>query len=536
MKTIDADFLVIGSGMAGLMSALHLSRHGQVLLTTKRSLADSNTDWAQGGIACAVDSADSVDEHIRDTLATGGGLSKPEVVRAILSHGPDRIADLESRGVHFARQSGDPDLYDLGQEAGHSRRRVLHAGDITGHEVIASLEERVRENPAIEILENTMAIDLITTGWMGHPGPSRCIGAYFLPRDPGGQVFAVRAPYTVLATGGLGKVYLYTTNPDTATGDGLAMAWRAGLPVRNMEFVQFHPTCLYHQEVRSFLISEAVRGEGARLIDAAGRAFMRDYDERGELAPRDIVARAIDHHMKERGDTCVYIDIRHRSRDFLERRFPNIYAACLKYGFDLAREPVPVVPAAHYACGGIDAGIDGHTELPGLFACGEVACTGLHGANRLASNSLLEALVCAHRTAEAVVEVQSAGGTDLPELPAWRSDDAAPSDEAVVIEHNWHELRTCMWDYVGIVRTDKRLERARRRVETLREEIRQYYLAYTITPDALELRNITAVASLIIRSAAARRESRGLHYTRDCPEAVDPAQDTILRDAPGGIP
>lgn len=534
MKTIECDFLVIGSGLAGLTAALRLSDHGQVVMITKKDSGQSNTSWAQGGVACVVDPQDSIQEHVQDTLATGAGLSDEAVVRAIVGSGPARIKELEKLGVTFARSAANGAAYDLGQEAGHSRRRVLHAGDITGREVVKVLLERVEEAANITVLPNHMAIDLVTTGWLGRGGENQCVGVYVLESDTG-AIYAIRAPFTIMATGGAGKVYLYTSNPDIGTGDGMAMGWRAGLPVKNMEFVQFHPTCLYHPEVRSFLISEAVRGEGGVLVNETGESFTERYDPRGSLAPRDIVARAIDNEIKTRGDKCVYLDITHQPKAFLERRFPTIYATCLEYGFDMASDPVPVVPAAHYFCGGIEADVNGCTAMPGLFACGEVTCTGLHGANRLASNSLLEALVCAHNAADAIVSGRYAGGEPKVSIPPWEYGDAAPSDEAVVVEHNWDEVRTCMWDYVGIVRTDKRLERAMRRIRNLRREIRQYYLDYLVTSDVLELRNIADVAELIIRSASRRRESRGLHYTLDYPEASqkNPA-DTRILDLPGG--
>jgi L-aspartate oxidase len=527
MKTIDSDILVIGSGLAGLMAAWYLRDAGRVVLATKRDPGESNSDRAQGGIACAIAEGDSVESHISDTLSTGCGLCDRDAVRAILSAGRDRIQDLEDMGISFSRRAGKPDDYDLGKEGGHTRRRVLHAGDITGHEVIKILLERVSECPDIALRPNVMAIDLVTTGWLRLPGQSHCLGAYFLDRN-NGEIFAVRAAHTVLATGGSGKVYLYTSNPDIATGDGIAMGWRAGIPVRNMEFVQFHPTCLYHPRAKSFLISEAVRGEGAELINASGRSFMKKYDARGSLAPRDVVARAIDHQMKTRGDTCVYLDVRGHDRAFLQKRFPNIYARCLEFGFDMASDPVPVVPAAHYFCGGLEADVNGVTRLPGAYAV---------GANRLASNSLLEALVCARNTAD---YIRGYNGATIDAksitIPDWQSGDAVPSDEAVVVEHNWNEVRTCMWDYVGIVRTNKRLERAARRIHNLRHEIRQYYLAYLITADVLELRNIAAVADLITRSARRRKESRGLHYTLDYPEqgSAGAVTDTLIKDRPGG--
>lgn len=520
------------------MTAWHLREHGAVLIATKKGASDSNTDWAQGGIACVVDPADDVESHLRDTLSTGIALCNEEVVRSIVASGPERVKELEGMGIRFERQKQDENAYDLGREAGHSHRRVLHAGDITGHEIINVLLKRIAEDQRITVRECLLAIDLVTTGWLGLVGRNRCLGGYFL--DPTtNEIVGIRARHTVLATGGAGKVYLYTSNPDTATGDGIALGWRAGLPIKNMEFVQFHPTCLFHPQAKSFLISEAVRGEGGRLMNAAGESFMNRYDARGDLAPRDVVARAIDHEIKRRGDRSVYLDIRHRSSGFLQERFPNIYAKCIGFGFDMAKEPIPVVPAAHYFCGGVEAGVDGTTDLEDLYACGEVTCTGLHGANRLASNSLLEALVCAYNTARCIIDRDANYLSLSEEIPPWRVGDAVPSDEAVVVEHNWNEVRTCMWDYVGIVRTDKRLERAQRRIKNLREEIRQYYLAYDVTADVLELRNITTVAHLIIRSALQRKESRGLHYTIDYPEtyaAASDVNDTRIADPPGDFP
>ncbi|MBU4200388.1 MAG: L-aspartate oxidase [Verrucomicrobia bacterium] len=532
MDIIDFDYLVIGSGIAGLMSAIHLSAHGRVCVLTKKDSAESNTNYAQGGIACVVTSDDSFEEHVKDTLIAGDGLCDEAVVRAIVSAGPERIAELEQIGLKFTGRDQAPGSgYDLGREGGHSRRRVLHCGDITGREVERILVDQVRSRPGVRIMEHCMVIDLVTTGWMGMPGSNRCVGCYFLNQATG-EIAAVRAPFTVMATGGGGKVYLYTSNPDIATGDGLALAWRAGASMRNLEFIQFHPTCLYHPQAKSFLISEAVRGEGAILVNTKGESFMERYDVRGSLAPRDIVARAIDQEMKISGSPCVFLDIRHQPVEFLQRRFPNIYRTCLQFGVDMARDLVPVVPAAHFLCGGVEADVDGATALPGLFACGEVACTGLHGANRLASNSLLEALVCAHAMARKV----GALPREMPavSIPSWESGAAVPSDEAVVIEHNWNEVRTCMWDYVGIVRTNKRLERALRRIRNLRREIQQYYYEYLVTTDLLELRNIAAVAELIIRSALLRRESRGLHYTLDYPDKAAVPRDTLIRDPPGG--
>lgn len=537
MKIIDCDQLVIGSGLAGLSAAMELAGHGSTVLCSKSEITESNSSHAQGGIAVPMAESDTIDAHLHDTLIAGAGLTNPSVAREIIAAGAARIADLERWGVRFERKTLTPrdadSSYDLGREGGHSARRILHSGDITGAEVIRVMAATARKKRGLKIFEHYMAIDLLTTGWLKIPGRNACLGAYFLDRKTG-EILAVRAPHTILATGGAGKVYLYTSNPDTATGDGVAMAWRAGLPVRNMEFVQFHPTCLYHPEAKSFLISEAVRGEGGILVNAAGHSFMKRYDLRAELAPRDIVARAIDHEMKSRGDTCVYLDITHKGRAFLLRRFPNIYATCKQYGFDMARHPIPVVPAAHYFCGGVEAAVNGRTAMTGLHAAGEVACTGLHGANRLASNSTLEALVCGHAAALDIL------ANPLPSvrrirIPAWKTGNAVPSDEAVVVTHNWDEVRTAMWDYVGIVRSNRRLARALHRIANLRREIRAYYRDYLITDDLLELRNIAAVGELVIRSAMLRRESRGLHYTLDYPEKVDSmCIDTVIHDLPGG--
>lgn len=531
MKTLEATYLVIGSGIAGLMSAHYLSRFGRVVVATKRKAQDSNSNWAQGGISCVVGDDDSFDLHTEDTHGAGAGLCKDAAVRAIIEGGPAGIAELENMGVRFGRREAPKEEeYDLGKEGGHSRRRVLHAGDITGHQVIKSILKTIRANPNVLFLENAMAIDLVTTSWMGAEGRNACIGAYFLDQLTG-EIFAIRSPVTVLATGGAGKAYLYTSNPDTATGDGIAMAWRAGLPIHNMEFVQFHPTCLYHPEAKSFLISEALRGEGGILINSAGEDFTKNHDPRGSLAPRDIVARANDDEMKRRGDPSVFLDMRHLEEEFLRRRFPNIYATCLKYGIDMAKQPIPVVPAEHYCCGGVEAEVNGRTALPGLYAIGEVTCTGLHGANRLASNSLLEGLVCAKYLAE-LLEKETPGREKGLEIPPWQIGAAVPSDEAVVVEHNWNEVRTCMWDYVGIVRTNKRLERAKRRLDNLRYEVGEYYNDYLVTGDILELRNLVDVADLIVRSALMRKESRGLHYTLDFPEMLETAEDTAIQDEP----
>ena len=533
MKTLSYDFLVIGSGAAGLTAALELSKQGRVLVTCKEAASECNSAYAQGGVACVIDPNDSLEAHAADTLSTGCGLSTPEVVKQILSDGPHRIAELEQIGVEFERRKGKEHEYDLGQEGGHSHRRVLHAGDITGQAMMQGLITRARKNENIDFREYLLAIDLVTTDWIGHSGPNHCIGAYFLDK-PANEILAVHATCTVLATGGIGKVYPYTSNPDVATGDGVAMAWRAGLPVRNMEFVQFHPTCLYHPQAKSFLISEAVRGEGAQLVDARGKAFMEDFDERGALATRDVTARAIDYVMKKQGDPYVYLDITHQSKTFLRERFPNLYEACLRYGIDMTTDPIPVVPAAHYSCGGVVAEVDGTTALPGLYACGEVASTGLHGANRLASNSLLEALVCGHAAAVEISNVWKSLEGEVP-IPPWKFGKAVMSDEAVVVEHDWNEVRTVMWNYVGIVRSERRLHRARQRIQNLRKEIKHYYGDYLVTADLLELRNIADVAELIIRSAQQRKESRGLHYMADYPETSEKAVDTIIHDKPGGV-
>jgi len=533
MQTRETDFLVIGSGLAGLTAALGLSAHGRVLVVSKVAASEGNTRYAQGGIACVVDPTDTMAGHIEDTLQTGNGLSEERAVRAIVEEGPARIVDLEAAGVHFEHRPDRPEEYDLGQEGGHLRRRVLHAGDVTGSELSARLLEQVQADENITLIENWIAIDVVTTGWIGLPGENHCVGCYFLDKE-NNKIITVRASATILATGGVGKVYLYTSNPDVATGDGVAMAWRAGLPIRDMEFVQFHPTCLYHPTAKSFLISEAVRGEGAKLVDRRGHEFVYDFDDRGALAPRDITARAIDSVMKKHGDPFVYLDISHRDADFLQKRFPTIYKTCLQYGFDMARAPVPVVPAAHYSCGGVVAEVDGTTAIPGLYAIGEVASTGLHGANRLASNSLLEAAVSGHRCAEKVSKVWKNNPVAGIEVPAWTPGEAVFSEEAVVVEHDWNEVRSVMWDYVGIVRSDLRLQRARRRIHAIREEIRHYYEEYLVTADLIELRNLAAVAELIVRSAQCRKESRGLHYNQDWPEKSATAEHTVIQDRPGG--
>ncbi|MDA3926221.1 MAG: L-aspartate oxidase [Kiritimatiellae bacterium] len=526
MRTESCDYLVIGSGIAGLMSALYLAPHGKVLLLTKKRLSDCNTNRAQGGIACVIDQKDSFDQHMADTIDVGADLCKEKVVRKIVSEGPGRLKDLIDLGVAFNVRHDGKLGYDLGREGGHSQRRVLHSGDITGQKIETVLVNQALDHSNITMLEDAMVIDLITTRWLHRPEANQCVGAYVLD-EKSGEIYAVRAPSTIMATGGCGKVYLYTCNPDIATGDGIALAWRAGASITNMEFIQFHPTCLFHPKAKRFLISEAVRGEGAELVDVKGRPFMKTYDKRGSLAPRDVAARAIDSEMKRTGDPYCCLDIRHQSKEFLQSRFPNIYEKCFSFGIDMSTDLIPIVPSAHYMCGGIKSRVDGVTSLPGLYAVGETSCNGLHGANRLASNSLLEALVCAYETAERIVKDNHV----LPKairIPDWEYGKAVASDEAVMVAHNWMELRTCMWDYVGIVRTNKRLARARNRIRNLRREIRAYYFDYLVTPDTLELRNLALVCELITRSAMLRKESRGLHYTLDYPDRLSKARDTIL--------
>ena len=531
-QTTTCDYLIIGSGLAGLTAALECSQHGNVIVVSKAEAIESNSFYAQGGIACVMDHNDTLQDHINDTLNSGCGLSQPPVTQQIVQHGQHRIKALEKLGLKFDLRKGKEPEYDLGKEGGHTHRRILHCGDITGQAVMRTLTQAIQQTPTITLLENCMAIDLITTSWLNIEGTNRCLGAYLLNRTTN-QIITLQSSSTLLATGGLGKVYPYTSNPDIATGDGIAMAWRAGLPIRNMEFIQFHPTCLYHPDAKSFLISEAVRGEGAQLLDRKGKPFMENYDPRGSLATRDITARAIDSIMKKQGDPCVYLDITHRSESFLRERFPNLYAACLRYGINMATDRIPVVPAAHYSCGGIASDVDGNTPLHNLYVAGEVASTGLHGANRLASNSLLEATVCGHQAALNMIQHHPPKNPDIS-IPPWKKGIAVSSDEAVVVEHNWNEVRTCMWDYVGIVRTQRRLNRARARLRNIREEIKQYYDDYIITSDLLELRNLADVAELIIRSALCRKESRGLHYMADHPDTHPTQQDTLIQDKPGG--
>jgi L-aspartate oxidase len=517
------DFLVIGGGIAGLTFALEAAGSGSVLVLTKRQPSEGSTQYAQGGIASVLGPDDQLDLHVQDTLVAGAGLCKQEAVEVTVREGPDRIRWLLSLGVEFDREG---DGLHLTREGGHSRRRVAHAKDTTGREVERALLAACAAR-GIRIEEQQVAIDVVTTGKVGLGGPNRALGAYVLDRGSG-AISTISAGVTVLATGGAGKVYLYTSNPDVATGDGVAMAYRAGAAVANMEFFQFHPTCLFHPQAKSFLVSEALRGEGGILRNAAGEAFMIRYDPRKELAPRDVVARSIDAEMKRRGDDCAFLDMTHLPKAFLVDHFPHIYATCKEFGIDMAVQPIPVVPAAHYQCGGVVTDLMGRTTIPRLYAIGECSCTGLHGANRLASNSLLEGLVFGRRAALAAVDEPGTSGPPPP-VPDWNPGDALAPEEGVVVAHNWDEVRRVMWNYVGIVRTQKRLERARTRVAMLRAEIRDYYWQYQLTPDLVELRNLADCAMLIVESARRRKESRGLHYLLDFPKPDDRwLRDTVL--------
>lgn len=536
------DILIIGSGLAGLSSALKLAQKFRVALVTKASTTEANTNYAQGGIAAVFSGDDSMEAHLQDTLNAGAGLCNEAVARKIIGDGPKLVRDLIQWGVEFSKESGGS--YDLAREGGHSHRRILHAGDITGREIETALVKKVRQSPNIRIFENHAAIDLVLANRVGpiHK-KNRCLGAYVLNKK-NNQVVTIGAGVTILATGGAGKVYLYTTNPDVATGDGMAMAYRAGVAIMNLEFVQFHPTCLFNPGAwspnkknispheKSFLISEAIRGEGASLKLSHGESFMENYSPMKELAPRDVVARAIDFEMKKRGDEYVLLDISNREGDFIKNRFPNIYATCLKFGYDLTKGPIPVVPAAHYFCGGVLTDVAGATSLEGLFAIGETAATGFHGANRLASNSLLEAVAMADYASQKIMS----GFSEMPgqdvTIPPWNPGKATDTDEAVVITQNWDEIRRMLWNYVGIVRSNKRLERAKRRIELLQEEIREYYWNVLVTGDLIELRNIACLAGLIIDSALMRKESRGLHYNRDYPLPVEAEKKNTIISLP----
>ncbi len=518
---LNFDVLIIGSGLAGQSAALRLAKHCRVALVSKRQLEDSASGWAQGGIAAVLDSKDSIEEHIRDTLIAGAWLNDEAATRHVVENGRRAIEWLIEQGVPFTKDEAG---YHLTREGGHSARRVIHVADATGSAVQETLTRKVRGEANITVLEHHIAIDLITGEKLG-TGEKRCFGAYILD-SRNGEVVTIGARNTLIATGGAGKVYLYTTNPDTSTGDGIAMAWRAGCSVANMEFIQFHPTCLYHPQAKSFLISEAVRGEGGLLKLPDGSRFMPEHDERAELAPRDIVARAIDFEMKKRGLDCVFLDISHKGEAFIKEHFPNIHARCLELGIDIAQQPIPVVPAAHYTCGGIVCDLQGRTDVSSLYVAGEASCTGLHGANRLASNSLLECLVFAEA---AVTDILASNTQPVPALPEWDESRVTDADEEVVISHNWDELRRFMWDYVGIVRTNKRLKRAAHRVRLLKREIHEFYSHFRVSHDLIELRNLVLTAELIIRCAILRRESRGLHYSRDFPYLAKKVKNTVLR-------
>jgi L-aspartate oxidase len=526
----EVDFLVLGSGIAGLFYALHVADRGRVAIVTKKQAVDSATNFAQGGIAAVVSDDDSLEAHVADTLRAGAGLCRPEVVRFVVERGPATIDALVKAGVAFDREG---DRFALGREGGHSRRRVLHHRDSTGREIERALLDRARAHPNVEILEDSCAVDLLSSARFGLPGPNRALGAYVLDARRG-VVERFRARITFLATGGAGKVYLYTSNPDIASGDGMAMAYRAGATLANMEFFQFHPTCLFEPRAKSFLISEAVRGEGGVLRNVAGEAFMPRYHEMADLAPRDVVARAIDSELKRTGDDHVVLDITHRDAAFVRERFPMIYERCLEFGIDVTRRPIPVVPAAHYCCGGVVTDLRGETDVANLFAAGEVTCTGLHGANRLASNSLLEGVVFAAAAAEESLARFDELAPSREPVEPWREGDATESSEAVVITQNWDEIRRFMWNYVGIVRSDKRLARAQRRIDLLHDEISEYYWNFRITPNLIELRNLALVAQLVIECAQRRGESRGLHYNLDHPERDDAhfLADTRVRRPP----
>ena len=525
---LRCDVLIIGSGLAGLTSALKLADHKKVLIVSKREISDSSSQWAQGGVAAVMSVDDSIESHVKDTELVGGGLTDPKVATFVASHGKEAIQWLTDLNVPFSRDE-ETRQFHLTKEGGHSHRRVVHAKDATGQAIQKILSEKVKAHPNITMLENHIAVDLITEKKslkVEKIKSNRCLGAYVL-NNKTGKVITVASQETILAAGGVSKVYLYTTNPDVSTGDGVAMAWRAGCRVANMEFIQFHPTCLYHPKAKSFLISEIVRGEGGLLKLPDGSRFMDDYDERGELASRDIVARAIDFEMKKRGIDCVYLDISHKSPDFIKSQFPTIYARCLELGIDITREWIPVVPAAHYSCGGVMTNLSGQTDLANLYAIGETAYTGLHGANRLASNSLLECLVFGDAVAKHILH--SKENISTYDLPHWDESRVTDADEEILITHTWNELRRFMWNYVGIVRTNKRLSRALHRIHMLRDEVHEFYTNFKVSHNLIELRNLLQVAELIVESAISRHESRGLHFSRDYPKQLKVAKPTILK-------
>ena len=520
------DVLIIGSGLAGLTVALKVASEKKVCLVSKRKINDNSSSWAQGGIAAVLTGDDSIEAHIQDTLIAGAGLCDQEVTRQVASHARETVEWLIAQGVPFTRED-DGSGYHLTREGGHSHRRIIHAADATGHAVQKTLAEQVLSHPNITVLEDHIAVDLITSRKAGIGAPqdnAECLGAYVLDNMTG-KVMTIGSQQTVLATGGAGKVYLYTTNPDVSTGDGIAMAWRAGCRVANMEFIQFHPTCLFHPKAKSFLITEAVRGEGGILRLPDGTKFMPQHDKRGELAPRDVVARAIDFEMKKRGLDCVFLDISHKPADFVISHFPTIYRRCMELGIDITKEPIPVVPAAHYSCGGVMTDHTGRTDLASLYAIGETACTGLHGANRLASNSLLECMVFGQAAAN---DILAQAQKPSVVLPYWDESRVTDADEEVIITHNWNELRRTMWNYVGIVRTSKRLTRAMHRIQMLRDEVDEFYSNFRVSNNLIELRNLLQVAELIVRSAMERHESRGLHYSKDYPNMLDIAVPSVL--------
>ena len=527
--TQQFDVLIIGSGLAGLTMALQVADQKRVCIVSKREVSDSASSWAQGGIAAVLNNDDSVEEHIQDTLIAGAGLCDVEITRLVATKARESVEWLISQGVEFTRAADNSGLH-LTREGGHSQRRIVHVADATGQAVQKTLAQKVREHANITILENHIAVDLLTSKKIASKKvnksttESSCLGAYVL-NNKTGKVMTIAAQNTVLATGGAGKVYLYTTNPDVSTGDGMAMAWRAGCRAANMEFIQFHPTCLFHPHAKSFLISEAVRGEGGLLRLPDGTRFMPEHDSREELAPRDVVARAIDFEMKKRGLDCVYLDITHKPLAFIQAHFPNIYARCLELGIDISQQPIPVVPAAHYSCGGVMVDAQGKTDVANLYAIGETACTGLHGANRLASNSLLECLVFGRAAA---VDILGTPKQTFTQLPKWDESRVTDADEEVLITHTWDELRRFMWNYVGIVRTDKRLSRALHRIHMLRDEVQEFYQHFKISNDLIELRNLLQVAELIVESAISRKESRGLHYSKDHPNLDTEAILTVL--------